>query len=62
MQFQAFGDFIFNVPLYRDVQNMLENDWNIYLYSFDHANPEAFAPDNPVKSKHPDSKFSTFYS
>uniref|UniRef100_A0A914W1F8 Carboxylesterase type B domain-containing protein n=1 Tax=Plectus sambesii TaxID=2011161 RepID=A0A914W1F8_9BILA len=46
---QAFGDFTFDIPLYRDVQSMLENDWNVYLYSFDYANPEAFAPENPVK-------------
>lgn len=50
IELQAVGDYSFNLPLYKDVQSMLENGWTVRLYSFDHVNPEAFAPDNPVKS------------
>uniref|UniRef100_A0A914VVJ2 Carboxylesterase type B domain-containing protein n=1 Tax=Plectus sambesii TaxID=2011161 RepID=A0A914VVJ2_9BILA len=46
---QAFGDFNFDIPLYKDVQSMSNNDWNVYLYSFDYVNLDAFCPENPVK-------------
>ena len=51
MEFQAISDHIFNIPVFNAVQNMVANDWTVYLYSFDHVNPDAFPEDNPVKSE-----------
>jgi hypothetical protein len=48
---QAYADQSFNVPLHNDIHNMIANGWTVYLYSFDHANPDAFMEDNPVKSE-----------
>uniref|UniRef100_A0A914WTT7 Carboxylesterase type B domain-containing protein n=1 Tax=Plectus sambesii TaxID=2011161 RepID=A0A914WTT7_9BILA len=41
---QMMGDFLQVVPTYRDVQDMLQNNWTVHSYSFDYANPASFSP------------------
>uniref|UniRef100_A0A914VXD3 Carboxylesterase type B domain-containing protein n=1 Tax=Plectus sambesii TaxID=2011161 RepID=A0A914VXD3_9BILA len=46
---KALGDHVLNVPLYKDVQSMVESDWTVFLYSFDYSNPAASVENDPIK-------------